>query len=197
MKIRKIVTKTDLEQKDKRMKMWLTVFIVVIMAASTAGFALNFNSNSNGQTRTYKDTKFTITNQGWQPEGYSFYTTYLPQDVENVTLGGNFVSADFSSKVYLISPPYLQNDVLELVKYLPITNLQQACLIEDENVSYCSNVPIKSCADANSQSAVIIIKEGNQSSVEYKGYCLQLTGDSSSMLKVADRALFKAYGIMN
>jgi len=196
MKIRKIVTKTDLQNKDKKMKTWLTVFIVVIMAASTAGFALNFNSDSNGQTRTYNGTKFTITDQGWQPKGYDIYTSYLPQDVENVSLSGNFVASDFSAKAYLISPPYLQNDVLEFLKYLPLQNLQQACLIEDENVSYCSNVPIKSCADASSQSAIIIIKEGNQSSVNYNGYCLEITSNSGDMTKAADRALFKAYGIM-
>ena len=195
MKIRKIVTKTEREEKDRKMKMWLTIFIVVVMAASTAGFAVEFSSNS--ESNTYKGIKFTRTDQGWQPKGYSIFTTYLPQDVANVTSSGTFSYTDFSSKAYLISSPYLQNDAVELLRYLPITNLQQACLKEDENVSYCSNVPIKSCADANSQSAVIIIKEGNQSSVEYKGYCLQLTGDSSSMLKVADRALFKAYGIMN
>ena len=196
MKIKKIVTKTDLQEKDKKMKIWLTVFIVVIMAASTAGFALNFSSENNGQTRTYNGLKFSITDRGWQPKGYSIYTSYLPQDVENVSLSGNFVAKDFNAKAYLISPPYLQNDVLEFLKYLPITNLQQACLKEDENVSYCSNVPIRSCADATSQSAVIIVKEGNQSSVNYKGYCLEITSDSGNMIKVADRALFKAYGIM-
>ena len=96
--------------------------------------------------------------------------------------------------LYFIKPP---NDVIEFLRHLPIQNLQLACLEEDENVSYCANVPLKSCDDASSQSAILIFKEGNQSSIDYSGYCLEAESKSGEMLMVADRALFVAYGIMN
>ncbi|MBU2522825.1 MAG: hypothetical protein KKE23_00860 [Nanoarchaeota archaeon] len=194
--MRKIVTRAEREEKDKRLKFWLAIFIVGIMAASTAGFALNFSSD-NEESRTYGDLKFTITEQGWQPKGYSIATSYLPQDVENISSKGTFSYTDFNSKVYLISAPYMQNEAIELLRYLPITNLQQACSKEDENISHCADVPLKSCEDASSQSAIIIFKESNETSIDYSGYCLQIQGDSEDILKAADKALFIAYGIID
>ena len=68
MKIKKIVTKSEKEEKERKMKRWMSIFIVVIMAASTAGFAINFASNEN--TVEYGDLEFTATQYGWQPEDY-------------------------------------------------------------------------------------------------------------------------------
>lgn len=194
MKIKKIVTKSELEAREKKLRTWMAVFIVVIMAASTAGFAINFASNENEVK--YNDIKFTATQYGWQPEGYDFYTSYLPQDVENFTFDGSFSYSDFSSKVYLISPPYLQNSLMELLRALPMQNLQFACLEEDKNLTYCDNVPIRSCMDANSEAGVIIVKESNESSISYNNYCLEIQGEEQDMQALSDRALFEAYDII-
>ena len=196
MNIRKIVTKTEREEKDRKMKIWLTVFIVVVMAASTAGFAVEFSSDS-GESKKYNGIKFTLTEQGWQPKGYPIATSYLPQEVENISSSGTFSYMDFNAKAYLISAPYMQSEALELLRYLPINNLQQACLEEEENVSYCSDLPLKGCEDASTDSGVIIFKESNETSIEYGNYCLQIQGDSGNVLKAIDKALFIAYGIMD
>jgi len=191
--MKKIVTGKDKEEKDRKMKTWLTVFIVVVMAASTAGFAMEFVTT---ESKSYNGIKFTKTDQGWQPKGFQITTSYLPQDLENLTSEGSFSFNDFNSKAYLISAPYMRNNALELLRYLPLKNLQSACLPEDENVSYCSDLPLKSCSDANPQNAIIIFTESNQTSVKYSNHCLKLEGDSDSMLKSADKALFIAYGII-
>lgn len=192
-KMKKISFAKDKEKQEKRMKMWLTIFIVAVMALSTAGFALNFAST---ERKSYNGIKFTRTEEGWQPKGYSIATVYIPQDVENISSEGTFSANDFNAKAYLISPPYMRNSALELLRALPLKSIQQACLPEQENEPYCSDLPLKSCEDADSQNAIIIFNEKNETAIRYRGYCLQIEGDAESSLRAADKAVFIAYGMI-
>jgi len=191
--MRKIELAGDKEEKEKRKKMWLTIIMVGIMALSTAGFALNFAST---ETKKYNGFKFERSDSGWTTGSLPVATTYLPSDVENISSSGSFQSSDFSAKAYIILGQSIRAPAVELISALPLKNSQMACLPEQENDSDCSDLPLKSCYDADSQNAVIIFKESNETSLSYRGYCLQIQGDEEGLLKAADKAVFMAYGII-
>ena len=191
--MRKLVFSKEKEKNEKRMQKWFAIIIGLVMALSTAGFAINFVTS---EKVSYKGLKFSRTDSGWQPRGLGISTTYLPGDVENITLNGQFSSQDFNSKVYLIALPYMRSDALEFLQNMPVQNLQQACLPEYENEQFCSELPTKSCEDADPQNVMFVMKESNSTSISYANYCLTIEGQSGDLTMAVDRAIFQAYGII-
>jgi hypothetical protein len=181
------------EEHERKRHKWMAIIIGIIMALSSAGFALNFATT---ETHSYKGLKFYQTEKGWQPKGISIFTSYLPQDVENITSSGTINYQNFNSKVYLIELPYMRSSALEFLQNVPVQNLQQACLPEYENEQFCSDLPTKSCEDADSQNVMLILDEANETSIEYSNYCLEIKGTSEELTKAADKALYQAYGII-
>ena len=192
--MKRLVFAKEKEEKERRRHKWMAIIIGVIMALSSAGFALNF---VNTETFSYHGLKFYQTEKGWQPKGMSIFTTYLPQDVENITSSGAINYQDFNSKVYLTALPYMRNGALEFLQNVPVQSLQQACLPRYENEQFCSDLPTKSCEDANAQNVVFILDEANETSIAYSNYCLEIKGPGEDLTKAIDKALFQAYGIIN
>ena len=192
--MRKIISSKEKEEQDKKKQRIFAIIIGVVMALSTAGFAINFATTQ--QKVKYNGLTFTQSEKGWVPKGYSLVTTYLPGEVENISLSGIIDPEDFNSKVYLIELPYVRAGVVEFVQNVPIQSYQQACLAKYENESFCADVPTKSCEDANSGNVMLILDEDNETSVTYTKYCLTIKGSQEDITKGVDKAIFSAYGII-
>ena len=191
--IKKIQTAEEKERKEKRMRIFMTVFVIVILGASTAGYALMETQSS--EKKSYNDFKFTQTENGWQAKGMNFFTSYLPQDVENITVPSN--SGNISGNVYLIAIGTEERTAaIELLRATSISKLNYACSAKDENSDYCSELPIKSCDDASQGNNIVIFERANETSVSYDNYCLTVKGESSELVKIADRIIFDLYGII-
>jgi len=159
----KILTKTEKEKKEKRLKTILTVLIVVILAASTAGFALDIATKK--EKKEYGEFVFSKTEDGyWKPKNVNLLTAYLPQEVENISSSGILDIEYFSNKVYFVSA---QNRpaAFELIRAVPIENIQLACLPEQEDEAGCEELPLKSCEDAEFGNAVIIFNASNKTEI--------------------------------
>ena len=198
--IPKLSTKARIEEKSKKSRNLMTIFVAVILLASIAGFAFEFNTSE--QTK-YKEFKFSQAANGlWQTSvnGKSIQTSLLPQDVENITISGSIDLNDFSGKIYYIAKSWNMQAMQELGNTLNAKQFQPACLPEQENETDCSDLPLKSCSDASFNQPIIIFKEANETSAEYSNYCLVLNtdlNDSSSSAKAADAAIFKINGILS
>jgi hypothetical protein len=200
MKLRKIETDKEKEEKNHKRNRTIGVIITLIMLFSTIAFAFmesTGNSSSSGKAK-YKNYDFKITETGWHTEssGKNVTTTFLPQDVENISSPA-FISNNFGEIAYFIANTYDERTAAEeLSKSIQAQRMQFACLPEDSEEDFCKELPLKNCTDASSSSGIIIIHEKNETSIEYSNFCLTINANSSEMIKAADRAIFGMYNII-
>lgn len=193
--IPKIQTAEEKEKKEKRTRTIMAIFVVVLLGASTAGYAL-METNSS-ETKKYNGFSFSrADNGGWTVKKLNIVTSYLPQDVENISIDA-INANDFSGNAYIVA--FGTEEVTganELLKVLNIEKVTRACSQELENESFCSEFPIKSCSDAAQSSPVIIFEQSNETAVSYNSYCLTIKSEGADFVKAADRAVFVIAGIM-
>jgi hypothetical protein len=191
--IPKLKTAKEREEKERRSRLIMTVFVVVLLGASTVGYALMQTESS--ERVKYNDFTFIKTENGWNLKKTSLFTSYLPQDVENISIKGSVYLEDFNNKAYVIA---LGNEeklaATELLSVMPLEQLSLACLPEHEDEAFCEDLPLKECEDAISGNIVIIFSQENESSISYEDYCLTIKGED--LTKASDRVIFELYEII-
>jgi hypothetical protein len=193
--IPKIKSKEEIEKKERKTRLFMAVFVTVILGASTAAYALM--DTNPVEKKKYNDFTFYQTDEGWKAKNLDFTTSYIPQDVENISVSGELNLNDLSGNAYLIAFGNKElSAATELVRTLPLEKVSIACAIEKENESFCYDLPIKSCEDAASGSPVIIFSEANESSVAYNSYCLEIKSNEEEAIKAADRVIFGLYDVI-
>ena len=199
--IKRIMTsgeKKSMQKKQEKRARWAGVIIVLIMVFSVAAFAFMENQSSEKNEVKYKNYVFRTSETGWQTtaNGQLITTSFLPQDVENIS-SSEFIPAGFGNAVYFIADTYDErNAAEEISKAIQAQRMQLACLPEDADADYCSELPLKDCTDASPDTGVIIIKEENESSADYGNFCMKISGNSSEILKAADKAIFVMFDII-
>lgn len=193
--MRQITSHKEIEKKRSKTQMFLAIFILGILGLSTAGYAVFYSSGSNTLSQKYKGISFRQTDNGWQGEGFEFYTSFLPQDVESIPFSGVPRLEDFSTRVYFVTA---SSDIpaREWANSVPMQSFQLACLPEEANLTGCEELPLKDCSSASSDSAVIIFKESNVTSASYSPFCFTVSGDEAGAVKAVDKALFLMSGII-
>ncbi len=194
--IPKIVSIKDREEKAKRMKVWLSVIIVVILAASTASYALYTSPSTTSQN--FNGFKFYLGENGWKGKDFNFYTVFHPEEVLDVPLNGVPGLGDFSVKTYLILPSSgSRNAAGEFANAVPMQSIQIACLPEDADLDSCKDLPLKDCNNAGPDNAVAIFRDSeNETFANYAQWCLQVSGDDIGMLKAVDKLIYSMYGVI-
>jgi len=193
--IPKIQTAKERESKTKRRNILMTLFVVVILGVSTAGYALM--QNDSAEKKAYNGFTFLRTENGWQPKKIDLFTLFLPQEVENISYSGYLSIEDFKGNAYVIAETSEGISAAnEFLKALPLAKMNRACLPEQENETFCNELPLKSCEDAGFGNSIIIFKENNETSIVYKNYCLEINGNGQEMIKASDKALFILYDII-
>ena len=114
-------------------------------------------------------------------------------------------------KVYIISSSVSEdNGAAEILRNVPYTSVQRACLPEDGEKEECKDLPLRNCGNASLESKIIILKEkvareeaeaieggvskASGEKVAYQNSCLTLEGEN--LIKAADRAIYGAFGVM-
>lgn len=208
--MRPLETKTIKEKKRQRINIIIGIIIAVLMIASVIGYALleNYQNQNEEQTIKYKNYKFIKTESGWQTQikvleqSTILNTYYLPQELENISIQGTPLLADFLNKaIFIVATTNTeQQAALEYNVFNKIAlRMQLACSPEQENSTFCleNNLPIKSCEDADWQNTIIIIKETeNETSVNYKNSCLEIKGKGTELIKANEKAIFMIFGII-
>ena len=196
MKLPKIQSAEEKQKKEQRLKLFMAIFVTVILGASTAAYALMETGSSTN--KKYGDFTFIRSdNGGWQLKKTSIVTSYLPQDVKNITLTGSPKLDDFSGTLYFNALGTVEISAAnELLKLLPSEKAILSCSPENENESFCADLPLKSCADASSGMPVISFEQSNETSASYSNYCLIINSDNENALRVMDRIIFELYSVI-
>jgi hypothetical protein len=200
------------EARDRRDKTIIGLIIIFLMVFSTLGYVFWWREDeqdtNNPDIKVYNNYTFTRTDSGWQTvfdvggKNTTLMTSYLPEELENVTVKGTvFTATNLSGKaLYLVATSINERQTAsEFAFFGPwVQRMQMACLEENVNDSFCveQNLPIKSCSDANSEAAIIIVKETEiDPRVIYDGGCLSVKGQGANLTMAAEKAVFLLLGI--
>mgnify|MGYP001596309227 CR=1 FL=1 len=185
--LRQIKSKQEIEKKSKRNQLIVGSILIGLMILSTAGYSFLDSGDSGADKKSeYRGLKFNLVNGLWQTEmqGISFKFQYLPQDVENISVIGNFSMQNYINNVlYVVNNNQGFQDIyINLEQY--ILRTQPACL----NNSNCTEFPVKTC-DEN----IIVFKESNETSVSQDNKCILINGDG---FRGADAYMYHLLGII-
>ena len=70
---------------ERGAKLWMSIFIIIIMVSGTAGFVINYNSEQGSKVK-YGDYSFTVNEKGifTKINGREVVFGYLPESVEQI-----------------------------------------------------------------------------------------------------------------
>ena len=88
-------------KKWYKSKTFMGWFIIIVMVASTIGFALIQGTQQKSSETEYKGFKFYQTQQGWftRINNQQFGFRYLPEELENISMG---IINTGTNKIYII-----------------------------------------------------------------------------------------------
>lgn len=184
--IKKIRMQEEKTKKQRKNQIIIGVVLVALMVFSTAGYSfMNKEDGQNGENEVIENGfSFIRSGEVWKLSlsSQDFYFTYLPSEVKNVSMLGNFSFDRYAGKsVYFVNESIAYPEIVNnLGRYL--LKFQGACLN-----SNCGDLPIKTCGDN-----LIVFSDVNESKVWEEGNCTFISGDH---LKASDAFLYKIMGI--
>lgn len=178
------------------------VFLVLIMVGSIAGIIGVFNAETPSNVVTYNNIKFTKDENGVfaRIDGVDYGFVFDPTQLESFVIPTNFSSWGSYSKVYLSGDPLERISVAfqEFNRFRPTYGISQAlpsCPVDSDSCA-SSNYPIKSCSDASSSVAVIVLVENTSYSSSFENNCLTISGSVVDAAMYFDRAAYENLGIL-
>ncbi len=133
-------------------------------------------------------------------EVYNFGVRYNPYETENITIEGNINNSFRTGELYITFDPYGEGLTyvslasaelsLNLVRAMGIT-VNAACMEEHPD---CEGRPILTCN--STQLPIIEITSSEETKLVMDGNCMRIMGNEFEILRVTDRVIFTAYGIM-
>jgi hypothetical protein len=210
--MRPLETKAQKEARNSRDKTLIGLFIIIIMILSAVGYVMWGRSSSDEQSnpdiKTYNNYTFSKIDQGWMTETnisgqeIQIVTAYSPDELENITLESKPFLSDFmGKKLYIIANSIDERQAASEFAYslanLAEGKIQQACSPEEENETFCleKNLPIKSCDDADGNTAVIFLDE-NATGTGFRENCLAVGGQGTDLIKASDKSILTIFGII-
>lgn len=190
--IKRLVSKEEVEKRRKRNQIITGIVLAFLMILSTLGFALQSgprntgNSGDSTDKLKYNGFEFSYNNGFWVLGNFVF--KYNPRETPDLGFGLK------DETHYRGIPLYVYSED-EDAKTEMIINLGQIAERVNEACPsgfQCSdqNLPIKTCTDN-----LIIIREGNSSSIKQQENCVYIEGQRTELVKLTDQFLFKILGI--
>lgn len=184
-----VIKKTPIHKRKQLYIYLIGVFIISIMVFSV----INLNSETE-KIIEYNGLKFIETSSSYiaNKENRQIQIITNPKDLKDIqTQKINLNTLNSLSKIYISLNPYssYQTALYDFYRNINLAPLKIDACYEDSEL--CSNLPIKTCADATSTIGVIIFKEANETLVSLNSNCLIIQG--KDLLKVTDKLILDQY----
>lgn len=198
--IRKIMSAEELEKKEHKNKVIMSIVLGVIMLLSTAGYFVMDFSGQKLSTLSYNNIKFSQNQYGlWDfaLNGVAYQTAFNPEETKNIsTVVTNNLNTYANQPLYFSGEPIEKissSGMQEILKNIQsiVSRSNYACLTEN-----CSqNYALKDCKSDN----IIVFKESNNNdtSITQQDNCVIITYTNSEAQRVADAFVFKILGVTN
>ncbi len=209
--LKKIETHETRARKQRIRNTVIGAIIVFLMVFSTIGYVIVENNTVPTEGEKYGNYTFVKGDSGWETTLKSFSnkvltTSYVPKEVLDVdsSVVDLFYFQDKTAYVVIRSQQDVQASI-DIGRNLGtiFSRMQYACFKEEENSSFCleTNLPLKSCEDADFNNVIIIIDSKNLDNSTNPGYkfkdgCLTIKGEGSGIIKASDNFIFKLFKII-
>lgn len=170
--MRRIESEDERERKVKRRNIYLTIFMLLILLISTAGYAF-FSGNRTTSNEIEEVHSVNI-------NGQSFYMTNSKNDVKNISVNINAGLSFYSgNNVYVASDSQQVSYEIFSTIGAYASHIQNACY------GNCTeNLPEKTCSDK-----LIVWSLSTENNVYQRENCIFIEGD----LKAVDAFIYKIF----
>lgn len=192
----------DTGRKEKRNKVFLSIFLAVLMAASAFGIIVSNIGDS--QTLTYKDTKIKQTSTGTflaKVGGTEYSFDYFPTYIERIDLDP-YVTELLNQSTQVI---YTSDETSPAAQSISLAQFGLDQLFSKVNkptftgftTKNAKNIPVATCADSTAQRPVIYFVITNQTIISTQGSCIVAEAQNAQdMIAVKDRIMYSYLGIL-
>ncbi|MBI4439022.1 hypothetical protein HY640_03775 [Candidatus Woesearchaeota archaeon] len=196
------------EEKDSSTKHFLMLAAaVIILTIVVLSFRL-LAPQPGPETVTYNGFKFEnyagLWNTQWEKDRqlYNLRLHYNPLQVENITVSGDdewfateqtyitFDPAESGLEYTALSATELSLSLVNTFDVAPVA----ACT--SNTTEACSERPIITCRESNSNLSVIYIKTDDKPGIELRGNCATVKGRGEDLIRAAEKAIYQWYGII-
>jgi len=193
--MKKLLTKQQQQQRDKRNQLIIGILLIALMLFSTLGYALGGkNTEDENNKINYKDITFTKNSGYWNfnYQGNNFNTLYNPTELQDIPVLTQATLQSFSQ-----APLYFVGDLGEPASELArnlnpfVLRINNACLPE---TNCTTDYPIKNISTDN----LIIIQEpieNQKENIYQQEKAIFITASYENQTKYADALLFKILNI--
>lgn len=187
--MRKIKTQEEINKTNKRNQFLVGSVLILLLVVATAGYSFldKGGQNSDGDKVVENGLEFSRNGEMWNTviDGVNLQFSYLPSEVENISVNGSYNFGDYASQVIYVSD--YNEGAVEILSNLG--NFFQRSQVACFNSSDCEeDVPVKTCDDN-----FIIFQEGENAVYKNKR-CVFIVGDTR---RAADAFIYKILEINN
>lgn len=188
---------------SEKKRLFFPLFVSFLLVFSVLGvvFSSYTQESSSSDRVSYGEYAFRRdpSGLGWTTttKGVSFVLWHLPDDVSSLDFPSLPRALWQSSKVYLSRPSETSLALAERDFYQnlrPTLPLFLACPVDSPA---CSQMPLRTCADASAETFVVQFEVDEQPSFEQEEFCLVFRGDPQALTRFADRFIYEFYGILS
>lgn len=187
-----VLIKNILTKMNK--KIILPLFLASIMILSIIGFSLN-STQSDTSSIKYNGYSFKQTEQGWITfiGNNPILISQNPNNLNEILLPDiTLQEINSANKIYFTFNP--EDNIQSNLYYFDAnirTRLKNFILSCTVDIGSCSNLPLKTCKDADSSSRIIQVSLANQSSITYENNCLLIQGQKQELPSLIDAVILK------
>ncbi len=193
-------TKPALQEKRDKRKLFLPIFIAVILVMSAFGVVFGGFSGEDALpqgTVQMGDAQFALQPNGrWnvkingrsldvQTGPYELKEIQLPSDINDLINAQKIYISYEAGKNYLNTIPDFYNNIRTM------TTVTASCVADGPG---CENLPLKTCQDAGNGVVVVELLQKEKSGMTHEGNCYILEGDAESLNKMVDRLVLAYFG---
>lgn len=203
IKTRAEVTEERREKKNRRIIIWVSIFMLGLMVFSTVGYI--FAGTTSTSVRQYGKTFHQVTDDsgnviGWNlkinGEQKFFYS--LPEDVANINVPTGMMDELRASKdIVILFDPTDNNTALYdnmRLDLMDAISKQQTSAITKNSTIY--NLPVLNCSSVAPGYPFILLTDGNLSITTQNG-CYVLAGSQNDYRSLRDRLVYGYYEILS
>ena len=192
------------DKKEKNRRLFMSIFIVVIMSLSVFGFMMGKDSGTQLRYNDLKFTQLTVGNQlKWVTEinKQDIAFDYFPANIENIEIDPaiidrikNSPQIDFTSDPNSTFKEAIALSQFELSKVFAVAEKYSRVGFNQEN-EY--NIPVITCEETTSIIPVLFFERSNETKVYQKNNCIFVTARSQQdFLILKDRLIYGVFGVI-
>ncbi|MFH1065402.1 MAG: hypothetical protein V1734_02760 [Nanoarchaeota archaeon] len=177
----------------KKYYIWLMGLMIIAIMIGSALDLWKEEDTAEGAYE-YKGLKFTNTDAGWmayKADNSRLLILTNPAELANMTIPYvNTGLLKYYAKIYVTSDPTerVRIPMNQFFRNIPVNAIVvPACPVDIEQ---CREMPLKTCENADKNTAVIFFKESNETIVSFNNDCLVIQG--KELTKIVDKIVLES-----